>query len=103
MPQVAPQLDHLVIAARTLTDAVDWCAETLGVVPGPGGSHPLMGTHNRLIPIGSQDYPNAYLELIAIDPSATQPSPQTTPDGSISITRTYKNDFYSTARNSFIG
>ena len=30
-----------------------------------------MGTHNRLIPIGSQDYPNAYLELIAIDTSAT--------------------------------
>jgi hypothetical protein len=71
MPQIAPQLDHLVVAARTLTDAVDWCVETLGVVPGPGGSHPLMGTHNRLIPIGSAGYPSAYLELIAIDPSAT--------------------------------
>ena len=71
MPQVAPQLDHLVIAARTLTDAVDWCVETLGVIPGTGGSHPLMGTHNRLIPIDSQGHPSADLALIAIDPSAT--------------------------------
>ena len=90
MPQVAPQLDHLVIAARTLTDAVDWCVETLGVVPGPGGSHPLMGTHNRLIPIDSQGYPSADLALILL---RRQPGPQTTPGGLISTMRTYKNDF----------
>jgi hypothetical protein len=71
MPQVAPRLEHLVIAARTLKDVFDWCVETLGVIPGTGGSHPLMGTHNRLIPIDSQGYPSADLALIAIDPSAT--------------------------------
>jgi len=93
MPQVAPRLEHLVIAARTLKDAFDWCVETLGVIPGTGGSHPLMGTHNRLIPIDSQGYPSADLALIAIDPSATPTSPQTTPGGLISTMRTYKNDF----------
>ena len=71
MPQVAPQLDHLVIAALPLKDAFGWCVEMLGVIPGTGGSHPLMGTHNRLIPIDSQGYPSADLALIAIDPSAT--------------------------------
>ena len=38
MPRVACQLEHLVIAARTLKDAFDWCVETLGVIPGTGGA-----------------------------------------------------------------
>jgi len=53
MPRVAGRLDHLVIAALPLKDAFGWCVEMLGVIPGTGGSHPLMGTHNRLIPIDS--------------------------------------------------
>lgn len=43
------KLDHLVIMANSLDDGVDWCEATLGVTPGPGGEHPLMGTHNRLL------------------------------------------------------
>lgn len=66
-------LDHLVLAARTLDEGVDWCERTLGIVPGPGGRHPLMGTHNRVFAIGSAAYPRAYFEIIAIDPEAPSP------------------------------
>ncbi len=64
-----PRPDHLVIAARTLDEGVQWCEATLGVTPGPGGAHPLMGTHNLLLNITSTAFPQAYLEIIAIDPA----------------------------------
>jgi hypothetical protein len=63
------EVDHLVIAARTLDEGVRWCEATLGVTPGPGGAHPLMGTHNRLLNIAAAGFPRAYLEIIAIDPT----------------------------------
>ncbi|MBU1361702.1 MAG: VOC family protein [Gammaproteobacteria bacterium] len=63
-------IDHLVIAAASLEEGESWCRRTLGVTPGPGGSHPLMGTHNRLLSIGGPACPRAYLEIIAIDPDA---------------------------------
>ena len=62
------RIDHLVIAARSLEEGVQWCQATFGVAPGPGGAHPLMGTHNRLMKIASADFPRAYLEIIAIEP-----------------------------------
>lgn len=62
------QIDHLVVAARTLDEGVAWCEATLGVTPGPGGAHPLMGTHNRLISVATDAFAQAYLEIIAIDP-----------------------------------
>ncbi len=65
-----PRLDHLVVLADTLEDGAAWCAATLGVPAGPGGEHPLFGTHNRLLPIGSDAFPLAYLEIIAINPQA---------------------------------
>ena len=67
------QLDHLVVAAATLEQGVAWCEASLGVTPGPGGKHPLMGTHNRLVKIATAAYPDAYLEIIAIDPDAPPP------------------------------
>lgn len=70
---MSAQIDHLVIAARTLDEGVAWCEATLGVTPGPGGAHPLMGTHNRLISIATDAFPLAYLEIIAID-SNKQPT-----------------------------
>jgi hypothetical protein len=70
----ALQLDHLVIAARTLADGVAWCEATLGVVPDTGGAHGWMGTHNRLLNISSTRFPCAYLEIIAIDPAAGAPA-----------------------------
>ena len=63
-------LDHLVVIAPTLADGVAWCEATLGVTPGPGGEHPLMGTHNRLIKVATAVFPRAYLEVIAINPGA---------------------------------
>ncbi len=66
-------VDHLVVAAASLEQGAAWCEATLGVACNPGGKHPLMGTHNRLLAIGSEAFPNAYLEIIAIDPEAPAP------------------------------
>ena len=69
----AAHLDHLVVAADSLDQGVAWCERVLGVTPGPGGKHPLMGTHNRLMRIASAAFPDAYFEIIALDPDAPQP------------------------------
>lgn len=66
-------VDHLVVGARSLEEGVAWCEATLGVTPAPGGKHALMSTHNRLLAIGSADHPDAYLEIIALDPEAPPP------------------------------
>ena len=66
-------LDHLVVAAASLEQGVAWCEAALGVTPGPGGKHPLMGTHNRLMKISTPTYPDCFLEIIAIDPEAKPP------------------------------
>lgn len=67
------QIDHLVFGAATLDEGAAWCERVLGVMPQPGGKHPLMGTHNRLVNISSADHPRCYLEVIAIDPEAPPP------------------------------
>ncbi len=66
-------VDHLVVAAATLDQGVAWCEATLGITPGPGGKHVLMGTHNRLFKIAGPAFPDAYFEIIAIDPEAPPP------------------------------
>jgi len=70
---VNTQLDHLIVAAATLAEGVAWCEKVLGVTPGPGGQHPLMGTHNRLLKIATPSFEEVYLEIIAIDPAAATP------------------------------
>lgn len=70
------RVDHLVIAAATLDAGVAWCEATLGVVPAPGGEHPLMGTHNRVLRIATVDYPRAYLEIISVQPGRTPQRPR---------------------------
>ena len=60
-------IDHLVVMASDLAQGVAWCEATLGVTPGPGGEHPLMGTHNRLLKIATATHRTAYLEIIAIN------------------------------------
>ena len=64
------RLDHLVIAAETLQQGVDYIRSTLGVDIPKGGDHQTMGTHNHLMQLGN----NAYLEVIAINPQATAPN-----------------------------
>jgi hypothetical protein len=71
---VTAQVDHIVVAAHSLAQGVAWCEAVLGVTPGPGGRHPLMGTHNRLFKIATAGFPEAYFEIIAIDPKAQAPS-----------------------------
>ena len=66
-------VDHLVVAAASLEQGVAWCESTLGVTPGPGGRHVLFGTHNRVLKIATPVYPDAYLEIIAVDPAAPPP------------------------------
>ena len=69
------RIDHLVVIAASLTEGVAWCEATLGVTPAPGGEHPLMGTHNRLLRIATVNFPRAYLEIIAINPARPEPQP----------------------------
>jgi hypothetical protein len=71
---VTLEVDHLVVGAATLEQGVAWCEATLGVVPAAGGRHALMGTHNRLLAIGGAAFPQAYLEIIAVDPDAPPPA-----------------------------
>jgi hypothetical protein len=66
---LTPVFDHLVIAAKTLDEGASWVERQLGVSPVPGGKHPTMGTHNRLLFIG----PGRFLEVIAVDPEAPEP------------------------------
>lgn len=68
------EVDHLVLAARTLAEGLAWCEATLGLRPDAGGRHDFMGTHNRVFAIGSAAFPRAYFEVIAIDPEAPAPA-----------------------------
>lgn len=62
-------LDHLAVVCRTLEEGTSYVEAVLGVEMSPGGRHGAMGTHNMLLSLG----PEAYLEVIAIDPDAPQP------------------------------
>jgi len=63
------RLDHLAVVAADLETGVAAVEAALGVPLAPGGQHPHMGTHNRLLNLGE-----AYLEVIAPDPSQPRPA-----------------------------
>ena len=69
MAQPGPPLDHLVLAAPDLAEAVRSFAARTGVQPARGGSHVGLGTANYLVGLGS----GGYLEIIGPDPE--QPDP----------------------------
>ena len=75
-PPLTSQVDHLVVGAATLAEGVQWCENVLGITPGPGGEHALMGTHNRLIKVATTAFPQAYLEVIAIQSGAPCARPE---------------------------
>lgn len=61
--------DHLAISCDSLAEGISHVEAALGVSLAPGGEHPAMGTHNRLLSLG----PDEYLEVIAINPDAPGP------------------------------
>ena len=63
------KFDHIAISCETLDSGVQAIEAALGVPLEPGGKHALMGTHNRLLSLGGEEY----LEVIAIDPDAPPP------------------------------
>ena len=62
--------DHLVLAAATLAQGIEYVSALTGVAPRPGGKHVAMGTHNALLKLGER----FYLEIIAIDPDGARPA-----------------------------
>ena len=61
--------DHLVFAASTLEEGLDWFEAGTGLRLPAGGKHDLMGTHNCVAALDQ----HSYIELIAIDPGAANP------------------------------
>jgi hypothetical protein len=62
-------LDHIAVAAGALATGAAEVEAKLGLTLQPGGQHPHMGTHNRLMSLGDD-----YLEVIAIDPEGARPA-----------------------------
>ena len=72
------QIDHLVVAATSLEQGVQWCEALFGITPALGGEHGLFGTHNRLFKIATPKFSMAYFEIIAINPAAVRSKKTTT-------------------------
>lgn len=70
MKRTITNLDHLVIAAETLEQGVEYIQEALSVTVPFGGEHPKMGTHNHIAKIGE----DIFIEIIAINPDMTAPT-----------------------------
>ena len=55
------EIDHVVMGVAALAAATAALQLRHGITALPGGTHPLWGTANRIVPLGS-----AYLELVAV-------------------------------------
>ncbi len=64
------KLDHLVVVAPIIEEGLGHVYDCIGVEMMPGGQHPEMGTHNRLLRLGD----DVFLEVIAVDPTAPGPN-----------------------------
>lgn len=70
MNTLRTELDHIVVAAKTLDEGRKWVREVLGVDAVGGGKHDGLATHNTLLKLDVK----CYLEIIAIDPDAGTPN-----------------------------
>lgn len=70
MPTV--ELDHLIIGCLDLAAGAAATERHLGGALGPGGAHPIMETHNRLMPLAER----IYLEVIAPIPERKAERPR---------------------------
>jgi hypothetical protein len=61
-----PQLDHIVVAIRSLEEGIAQFEALTGVTAGAGGKHPGRGTENALVSLGG----GSYVEIIAPQPGA---------------------------------
>lgn len=64
------RLDHLAVSCLRLEEGAAAVEAALGLPLAPGGQHPHMATHNRLLSLG----PDLYLEVIAADPGQPRPA-----------------------------
>ena len=64
-----PTIDHIVIGAANLEKATKKVEGLIKTKFSTSGKHSLMATHNRLVRLQN----SAYMEIIAIDPSASFP------------------------------
>lgn len=62
-------IDHIVIAAKTLEEGVAYIQDKLGVDIPKGGQHPAMATHNHLMQLGN----DTFLEVMAINTEMETP------------------------------
>lgn len=59
-------LDHVTLGTVSLDAGLAAVRDALGIEIPPGGKHPDMSTHNRVVNVGDA----RFLELIAVDPDA---------------------------------
>jgi hypothetical protein len=69
-PEGLALVDHLVYATADLDRGIAEVERVLGVRASPGGQHPIWGTRNALVALGS----SSYLEIIAPNPDDSSPS-----------------------------
>jgi hypothetical protein len=63
-------IDHIAVSTLALETGAREVEAALGLPLAPGGQHAAMGTWNRLLSLGAEEY----LEVIAIEPGAPGPS-----------------------------
>ncbi len=70
MDKLTTRFDHIVVAANTLAQGVDYINDMLGVTIPFGGEHKSFGTHNHLMRLGD----DLFFEVIAINPAQAAPA-----------------------------